>query len=186
MASFSDCGKLKSEGARKLYGMEIPSELFKKELVVGSGRLSAEQYRKLQRVIYGTREVGLLMQPVDGMLLYLPKFLEDGDTVVVVTSRDEAELEIAKEWCGNHGLSLEFVGVGYGGNKAQAVTGLDVYVDDDLDKLEPFVGVVPQLFLFSWGYNQHVNEAGIATRVSSWSDLYARIRALGDRTESHG
>ena len=30
----SDCGKLKSDSAKKLYGVDIPSAKFKKEIVV--------------------------------------------------------------------------------------------------------------------------------------------------------
>jgi len=59
----SDCGKLKSEGAMKLYRVNISPERFKKELVVDAGVLTLEQYRNLQKQIYGTREIGLTMSP---------------------------------------------------------------------------------------------------------------------------
>jgi len=83
----SDCGKLKSDGAKKLYGVDIPSAKFKKEIVVGENHLTAEQYRELQRIIYGTREIGLLMKPVDGVLRYLPRLISDGHIILVITSR---------------------------------------------------------------------------------------------------
>ena len=62
----SDCGQLKSHGAKILYGVEIPPEKFKKELIVGARILTAEQYKHLERQIYDTREIGLTMLPVDG------------------------------------------------------------------------------------------------------------------------
>jgi hypothetical protein len=68
-----DCGKLKSDVARKIYGKEIPPALFKKEFVIGNGLLTASEYRELQKLIYGTREYGLLAEPVAGVLYYLPK-----------------------------------------------------------------------------------------------------------------
>lgn len=176
----SNCGKLKSDGAKKLYGVDIPPAKFKKEIVVGGKHLTMEQYRELQKIIYGTREIGFLMEPVDGVLYYLPKLIEDGHTVLVVTSRGEVELEIAKEWSVRQGLQLNCIGVGYGNSKANAANGLNLYVDDDLDKLEPLVSMVPHLFLFSWDYNVHVNIGTVAKRVASWKELYRTIQALGD------
>lgn len=173
----SDCGRLKSDGAKKLYGVDIPAAKFKKEIVVGEKHLTAEQYRNLQRIIYGTREIGFLMKPVDGVLYYLPRLVAGGHTVLIVTSRGEVELQIAREWSVSHGLQLEFVGVGYNNSKAEAAAGLDFYVDDDLDKLEPLVGVVPHRFLFSWGYNAHVDVGTIAKRVASWEELHRIIQA---------
>lgn len=175
----SDCGKLKSDGAKKIYGLDIPSAKFKKEIVIGEKYLTAEQYRELQKTIYGTKEIGLLMKPVDGVLHYLPRLLADGNMVLIVTSRGEVELEIAKEWSTSQGLQLDFVGVGYGNSKAGAAAGLDLYVDDDLDKLEPLVGIVPHRFLFSWGYNAKVDTGSIAKRVTSWRELYSIIKELG-------
>jgi len=176
----SDCGKLKSDGARKLYGVDIPSAKFKKEIVVGEKHLTAEQYRELQKIIYGTREIGFLMELVDGVIEFLPRLIADGHTVLVVTSRGEVELEIAKEWSVRQGLQLNFVGVGYGNSKADAANGLDFYVDDDLDKLEPLIGIVPHRFLFSWGYNAHVDVGNVAKRVSSWKELYSIVTMLED------
>jgi len=175
----SDCGKLKSDGAKKLYGVDIPPAKFKKEIVVGEKHLTMEQYRELQKIIYGTREIGFLMEPVDGVLHFLPRLVADGHTVLVVTSRGEVELEIAKEWSTRQGLQLDFVGVGYGNSKANAANGLDFYIDDDLDKLEPLVGVVPHRYLFSWGYNAHVDVGEVAKRVASWEELYRTIQTLG-------
>ena len=76
------------------------------------------------------------------------------------------------------GLSLPLVAVGGGASKAKACSGLNVYMDDDLDKLEPLVNIVPNRFLFSWGYNSHVWEGNIAKRISSWQDFYKEIEKL--------
>lgn len=174
----SDCGKLKSDGAKKLYGIDIPPAKFKKEIVVGEKHLTMEQYREFQKIIYGTREVGFLMEPVDGVLYYLPRLVAAGHLVLIVTSRGEVELEIAKEWSIRQGLQLDFVGVGYGNSKTGAAAGLDLYVDDDLDKLEPLVGLVPHRFLFSWGYNAHLDVGSVAERIASWEELYRQIVEL--------
>ncbi len=174
----SDCGKLKSDAARMLYGLTIPPEMFKKEIVVGEGHLTPEQYRDLQMTIYGTREVGFLMEPVAGMLGSIPRLRALGHTLRVVTSRGEAELEIAKEWSLQQRLTIDFTGIGYGVSKAAACTGLDVYIDDDLDKLQPLVDIVPHRFLFSWGYNSHIDVGDVAKRIGSWDEFCETIESL--------
>lgn len=171
----SDCGRLKSEVARKLYGVDIPSSEFKKELVVGRGLLTMEQYRNLQHVIYGTHEHGLTAEPVQGVLEGLTRLFAAGHRVRIITSRDGEELAIAQAWTALRRLTLDFTGVGYGKSKAAAATGCDIYVDDDLDKLAPLVGIVPNLYLFSWGYNRHIDETGVAKRVASWEELHREI-----------
>lgn len=175
---FSDCGLLKSEAALELYGVKIHPDEFKRELVVGRGLLNHVQYRDLQQKIYGTRPLGFSMKPVSGVVAYTKEFLRDGHDILVVTSRTGEQLAIAIEWTNELGLDLPFIGVGYGKSKAHAAKGLDVFVDDDFDKLEPLVGVVPHRFLFSWGYNQHVETGNVAERVHSWSDLYSKILVL--------
>lgn len=174
----ADCGKLKSDGAKKLYGIDIPPEKFKKELVLRDKHLTTEQYRQFQKTIYETREIGFLMEPVEDALIYIPRLIADGHTISIVTSRDGAALDIAQEWSVRQGLQLDFVGVGYGNSKAEAAAGLDVYADDDLDKLRQLISVVPNLFLFSWGYNAHLDAGTTAKRVASWEELYRAIQGL--------
>ena len=173
----SDCGKLKSEGAKRLYNVHIPPERFKKELVVGEGLLSLEQYMALQKQIYGTSEIGLLMEPVEGVFRYLSRLREDGHELKIITSRNEEAIKVANEWMRQKGISLPTTNVP--GQKTEACRGLDVYIDDDYDKLEPLIGIVPDLFLFSWGYNQniHVNQA-VINRVDSWANFYEEICRL--------
>jgi len=175
----SDCGQLKSDGARMLYGVEIPPEKFKKELVIDAGILTLEQYRHLQKQIYDTREIGLTMSPVDGALELVPKLQQEGHDLMVVTSRWEPGTEIAREWMKLKGLNLYLVGVASGVSKANACQGLDAYIDDDLDKLEPLVRVVPHRYLFSWRYNTHIEvPQNVAKRIESWQHFYDEILSL--------
>lgn len=171
-------GKLKADGAKKLYDVDIPPAQFRRELVVGRGLLTVEQYRKLQENIYGMFEGMELMEPVKDVLVYLPWLIVQGHAMLVITSRNEEGLCSAKEWSAQQGLLLDFVGVGQGNSKAEAARGLDVYIDDDLDKLEPLVGIVPHLFLFSWEYNKHVDVGSVARRVASWKKFYSIIQSL--------
>jgi hypothetical protein len=174
----SDCGDLKCKAAKRLFGVDIPPERFKKELVVGEGILTYDQYRHLQQVIYGTHEYGELMEPVPGVLEGIARLRGDGHEVRVITSRDGETLEVARAWADRRGLAIDFTGVGHGASKADAAAGLDFYVDDDIDKLEPLVGVVPHRALFSWGYNSHVDAEGVAVRVASWQELTDMVTSL--------
>jgi len=175
----SDCGKLKSLGAKKIFGLEIPSGKFKKEIIVGERILSLEQYNLLQEKIYGDEEFGFSMQPVEGALEFIPKLQEEKHEIVIITSRKERALYIAKEWLKRHNLSIKVVSVGPNAKKTEACIGLDVFIDDDFEKLEPLVSVVPNRFLFSWDYNLHINvEETIAKRVNSWQHFYNEIKSL--------
>lgn len=182
----ADCGNLKSLQAKKLFDVDISPEKFKKELVVkelagDAGELTMVQYRELQGVIYGTREVGLTIEPVPFMQEHIGILLDEGHYLHVVTSRVGLQLEIAEEWAAKHGIEIGFTGVGYGISKAKATKGFDLYIDDDLDKLEPLVEVVPHRYLFSWGYNQHVDETDIATRVESWKEFYEHVQGVHEK-----
>lgn len=172
----SDCGKLKCEAAKRLYGLDIPPEQMKKELLIESGQMTYEQYRWMQSLVYGTREVGLTMDPVPGMLDFLPKLLRSND-IKIITSRGEPQAAIAKEWCQKLNLDIEFVPVGYGISKKAAAEGLDVYIDDDLEKVVPMIGQVPNLFLFSWGYNEHTNHEKV-TRIKNWEEFFNKVTSL--------
>jgi len=174
----ADCGKLKTAGAKEFFGVDILPEKFKKELVVSEGLLSLEQYREIQKKIYESRELGLVMEAVVDAVKYINRLITDGHKLEVVTSRGGVALEIAKEWSQKQNLQIDFVGVGYGNSKVGALQNAEVYVDDDLDKLESLVNIVPNLFLFSQGYNLHVNSGGIAQRVFSWEELFNAIQCI--------
>lgn len=170
----ADCGKLKSDIALELYGVTISASDFKRELVVGNNILTDSQYTELQNKIYGTREYGFRIEPVTDAFTSIQKLKELGHRVQVITSRSEQNLNIAQEWLHNHNIDLPFTGVS-GSNKAQACIGLDIFVDDDFDKLEPLIPVVPQLFLLNWDYNKHITAYAPIQRVNSWKEFYAAI-----------
>lgn len=174
----SDCGTLKCLAAKTMYGVDIPSSEFKKELVVGRGLLTQPQYRELQNAIYGTWEYGQRMEPVPGVIEGIAALKSAGHDVRVVTSREDVMLQIARDWAASRGLELPFEGVGHDKSKAVAAAGLDVFIDDDLDKLQPLVGIVPHRFLFSWGYNDHIVEGDVARRVASWQEFLERVDEL--------
>lgn len=174
----ADCGALKREGANRLFAIDIPEEKFKKEIVVGEGLLTLEQYRFLQKQIYGTRELGLLAQPITGAKEYIERLKKEGHKLTIITSRFTTELEIAKEWANQQGVDIELIGCEDGKQQACRDLAIDIFIDDDLEKLESLDGLVPHLYLFSHGYNQSDNEKPTAIRVFSWEDFYHKITPL--------
>lgn len=174
----SNNGKFKSDVANKLYELDIHPDKFKKDFVIGEGYLTYNQYRYFQKVIYGTRELGFLMEPVDGAIDFIPKLLALGHTLLVVTSRTGMGLKIAEEWSFSQGFRLNFIGVGYGLSKAGACRCFDVYIDDDFNKLKQLEDVVPNRFLFSWGYNSDVDTGEVAQRIDSWEEFFQVIKCI--------
>lgn len=176
----ADCGKLKREGAQRLFNIDIPEEKFKKEIVIREKLLNDEQYRILQKEIYGNPEVGLCAELVPNTHKYIEKLLKEGHELSIITSRAGASLEVAKQWLNYQKILLPIIGVGQGKTKEEACKKLqiEIFVDDDIDKLEEITSCVPNLFLFSWGYNEKDNEKPVAKRVYSWEHLYETITGL--------
>ncbi|MBP7831499.1 MAG: hypothetical protein KA028_00565 [Candidatus Pacebacteria bacterium] len=177
----ADCGKLKKLGAEQMFGVSIPEEKFKKEIVVGEGLLTLEQYRTLQKKIYGTRELGLQATAVPDAIDFIRKLQADGHDLFIITSRaTDEELGIAKEWATINNLDIPF----YGCKESKLPTcqelGIEIFVDDDLDKLISVAPAVKHLFLFSWGYNEDIDEHSTAIRIYDWPELYSKIKTLSN------
>ncbi len=173
-----DVGKLKSESARRLYGIYIPPERFKKDIVVGSGILTLGQYKYLQKQIYDSNGFGLKMEPVKDVLEIIPNLQVQGFDLKIISSRIGNGIDIAKKWIEKYNLNIPIIGAGWENNKAIFCKGLDVYIDDDLDKLEPLIDIVRYRFLFSWGYNKDVELDNIAHRIESWQHFYDELHKL--------
>lgn len=169
---------LKSEVAKELYGVQIPADCFKKEMVTSMG-LNLEQYRHVQHIVYGT-ERGLLMEPMKDALVCIARLQRKHETVIL-TARTDNDLEIARQWAQIKAMdNIGFVGVGYETPKTKLVLdlGLDVYVDDYPKKLIELLGYVRYLFLFSWRYNQDFQETQAIKRVDSWKRIYQETQKI--------
>jgi uncharacterized HAD superfamily protein len=176
----SNLCEIKSRGAKKLFGVNIPEEIMHKHIVLRRGLLTDRQYDELQHFVYKT-DFGWTMRPVIGLQPHMRKLQKEGYEIVVITSRDGKAVDIAREWLGRKGFDLPVVGIGRGDNKVSAARKhrLDVFVDDDLFMLEPLCGVVAHRLLFSWPYNAHIQESSYVKRVGTWAELYKEIALLG-------
>lgn len=169
----SDCLEIKSRFAKKMYGVDIAPHDFKKEIVFERKLLTPEQYRSLQKKIYEDREIGLTINEVPGMIEGIQTLIKNHE-VVIITSRGESSVKIAKEWLGRRKIDLPFISVEYGTDKILAKD-CDVFIDDDLEKLLPLVGFVPNLYLFSWPYNQNDSNPAV-NLVNNWEDFLNKIK----------
>jgi 5'(3')-deoxyribonucleotidase len=160
---------MKSVIAKQMFGVDIPPERFFKESVVENG-LSLEQYKLVKENLYFNDHDIL---PIKDAPAYISLLLSRGHDIKIVTSRTGDTLKKAENLLKKYNIDLPLVGVGYGLSKAVAAEGLDLFVDDDIEKLIPLNGIVKHLLLFSSLYNQHNNEGFF--RVDSWNDIYKYI-----------
>lgn len=177
----SDSNKMKSASAKRIYGIDVPPEQFKREYVVGRGLLTNDEYTEFLDKVYENDHSDIL-EPIGDALIYIPKLLVDRHFLKVITSRGQNATDIAKKCLSKFGLNIVLNGIGGGKNKKDACSGLDVYIDDDFDKLEPLVDFVPNLYLFSWPYNAQIDLSnGKIKRANSWQHFYEEIQRLSPK-----
>lgn len=170
----ANCVQLKIEIARTMFGVSIPPEDFKKEIVTGKGLLTLDQYRSVQHEVYGNPDTALRAEVVPGAKEHILNLQADHD-IHIVTSRTGHFADIAREWLCHHEIDLPITEVPYENTKQEGASGSAVFVDDDINKLRELIGHVPHLFLFDWPYNRSdVPRDGIE-RVLGWDNLAAAI-----------
>lgn len=157
--------------AKNMFGIEIPADRFERHLVVPDV-LTKEQYEAVGReAFFGD----YIIPPIKDALFYMEILLGHGHQLSTITSRSGEALKIAERLQREYGVIMPIVGVGYGVSKLDACRGLDVYVDDDLRKLIPMMGVVPHLVLFSSPTNTEDELPEGIVRVADWYSLYNHI-----------
>lgn len=170
---FSDCTELKERVANDEHSRSYDA-------------LDPDEKSDVRTIAYGDREYGLDMVPIEDAFKYVTKLHEDGHDITVITSRDGRFLDVATEWYEEQRErapydvpELDFVGVGYPGSKAPACkeADVDVFVDDDLDKLEHLIDDVPYRFHFTGEYETET-DTKVAEPVEHWEELYEEIKAL--------
>jgi uncharacterized HAD superfamily protein len=168
----TDSDKLKAELAFELFGKKIKPEQANKKYLFSNNVLTKEEYTKVQQYAYINDKFHNRLEEIPGAIAGLRSLLEKHE-IKIITSRDGEALRLAKEWLKARDIECEMSGMGYGVSKHSAMTGEDVFVDDDLPKLEQLKGVVGRLILFnSRGiFAEESAEDILVERVSSWDDL---------------
>lgn len=173
----TDSRAQKHDLALARYGVEVPTPVFKWAHAVHGGLLTPDQYRDVQHIVHTDREANQGSPLLDGLREYLPRIMARHCTAIV-TARDGDALRWARYRLEREGLNIRSVGVGHGRSKRDATRGLDVFVDDDLDKLADLE--VPHRFLFTHEYNLHETLPEGIVRAYSWADLYRKIGRIAE------
>lgn len=173
-----DSHAVKPVVALQMFGVIVPAHLCTRQMVIDHNLLTGEQYDAVNKEVYSGR---LPMKDIHQACLYIRILQDQGHQVRAITSRsvDDGTLPLALNWLSARDLSLQVTGVGYGKPKTDFCEGLELFVDDDLEKLTPLVGRVEHLLLFSSPTNRrHVTPRGIY-RVDNWWEIYNYIREGG-------
>lgn len=176
----ADSAPLKPLTAKRMFGIDIPAESFNRKHLVEAGYITTGQYDELQMAVFHDWDVGQHMEPVAGAIEYIQLLLGEEHQVQVISNRSGKSVLVAKRWMAKHGIDLEIVGVGYGVSKSPAATDLclDVFIDDDFEKLRPLHGIVPNLFLLHSECGKDIELGMVASQVFSWPEFYIRIQKL--------
>lgn len=180
-----DSARMKAQRAPH-YGKRLTRTMFLKNMAVGRGgnRLTITQYRDLKIDVYWRPHFARkFMTPVQGAVRGIRRLMADGHKVFVISSCSNRHAKIARSWCKRIGLKqVEVVGIGMNENdKSEAARqrGLDVFVDNDPEKLRLLRDAVKKRFLFAARDNEYADLDGVARRVTGWNELYEEIRKLG-------
>ncbi len=171
----TDCGKHKSKIALEVYGKEIQPKDFRKEILLAEKIFTAQEYIDFQILVYESEEYGLLIEQVTECFDYLALLLEQGHDIQIITARTGRSLDNAKTWLSINDRSLPIVGIHHTLPKTSVAKDCDIFIDDDLKKLLPMIGIVPNLYLMSWDYNAQDILPSEIIRVNSWSHFYETI-----------
>jgi hypothetical protein len=159
--------------AKERFGVDITAEQFRRGLVLTDGLLKREQYKEVERLVMdGSYPIPMVPEA----RMYLPLLSRYGNSVCIIVNDEREELDFANKWLAGRDLyDLSIFGASLGFPNREIHDGLDVYVDDNLEKLLPLVGLVPELIFFAQQGNGFEKEPECITRVASWPELYKHL-----------
>lgn len=183
-----DSAAMKARQIKSRFGVVLPHAVFHRGSIMRGGApgITFRQYNEAKRDVYWRAPTASEMIPIPGAIWYANKLADDGHSIFVISSRSRRAARFARSWCKQKRLPLTLVmGVGMDRmDKSEAARkcGLDVFVDNDLEKLILLGSVVRHKFLFTWHNNKHDDVGGVAERVFGWSGLYEAIRRISKNT----
>ena len=183
-----DSAAMKAKQIKNRFGVVLPHAVLHRGSTTRGGApgISFRQYNEAKRDVYWRAPTASEMIPVPGAIWYAQKLVNDGHSIFVISSRSRRSARFARSWCKQKRLPLTLVmGVGMDRiDKSEAARKyeLDVFVDNDLEKLLLLDGVVRHKFLFTWHNNLHDDVGGVAERVFGSSGLYEAIRRINENT----
>jgi len=179
---------LKSIVAKELFNVDIDPEDMLASHVFENNIMDIDAYHQLQQEIYFDHpEWHHQLQPIKGALEGIGTLQLKGHLVYCITSRTPEAVGLARQWFETHALLIEVHDTASHPDKTEIakILALDAFIDDDPQFLEPLIGVVPHLLLYSWKYNEAYTEPKEIKRTRSWDDIQARIRTISEEESSN-
>lgn len=175
----SDAGELKKKYIRILYEIGMPIEETERAEAVRRG-VTNSQYTAIQRLIYNDKTVSLSARIIPHAIDTMKRLSGEGHSLTIITSRYDIGVDHVREWLRREGFGdLEVANTQYTPKTdACRERGIEVFLDDDLPKLEPLVGTVPHPFLFTAPYNKDIEVPSGIGRVKDWNDFYEKIKGI--------
>lgn len=158
---------------RRRHGIDVPMRFYRRDRIQEVAGITEANFAAMKQRLYRERWPIELMP---GALHHICMLRDaHGHTLKFVTSRSGVLLDRARELLAKHPLNdIPVVGVGRDVPKTDATTGMDVFIDDDVHKLEPLVDV-PHRILFSHPYNEDDELPEGIVRLSGWAEIYQYI-----------
>jgi uncharacterized protein len=172
---------LKSVAAKEVIGKDVEPEEMLARNVIDKNLMTMDEYHALQReVFFENPQWHNFLHAMKGAPEGIKELQNFGHHVTCVTSRTPDAVSLARQWIEKEGMEIEIHDMeGHNGKMSVAKElGLNVFIDDDPQYLEPMVGQIDNLFLYSWVYNQDYDVGQNITRTGSWSDIMSRMRKI--------
>jgi hypothetical protein len=166
-------GRLKSAVLHERFGIVIPPESCRREIIVDSGYVAERTYEEMKRLVFEDADTHDRLEPIEGALETIRELLVLEHRVRIITSRSKLSGLLVERWLEARQLPLEVAAVGRDKSKTKECRGLDVYVDDDLDKLLELERVRRRYLL---GGKPHIRPSWIdIRRVGNWHALAVQL-----------
>jgi uncharacterized HAD superfamily protein len=105
--------------------------------------------------------------------------LSKSNEILLVTGRPKSTYIITKKWLAKHKVKYSKLIFLSEGCKHELKDEPDVVIDDHLEEIIKWVGIVPLVIVFNHPWNQSLNVKNNFTRVNNWKQL---LKILKSRT----
>jgi len=162
----ADCGELKRQIASEISGKPVELEHMSSDRVrAGQTPLTLEEWNNVREKVYFDPTSIERMQPVEGSIIAINAWLDEGHLVKVVTARMGQMREDAVRWLMSHGIDIPVIGAGSRMTKVPHLEGSDIFVDDDPNHVTEASAICAAYF-FKWPYNDAPEDINSITSLA--------------------
>jgi hypothetical protein len=197
-----DIQELKQQLWERYFDEWIPKFLLRRRLFP-SNRLSLENYDRLMNVAMVRFSLFKQAPPMPDAIPTIKRWEQENHKLSIITSSGAGAFITAGKWCAQHGIFTSSNSMMYSVDRYHSKhqlarsLNLDVYIDNDLNKLidinkedptldllvDPFKPAItlpekPLPFLLTDEHNQHEDVSSFITRVDDWKEFASIVDAL--------